>query len=124
MAGKPGSAVSIDDIDRKKCQPERQSAQISDIDVIIVKNVQGRILFNRMVGKFDYKEKGVKPIPADTVYPVYVTSSELITSGCRFGVWEYYTDYDELAKHVNVDNWQDDFIEFQRLLCQLLNITE
>lgn len=121
------SSLVIENIDRKKCVFHNTSRFVttssdvySDPEVIIIKTEAGRVLFNRMIRLFDYKEKGVKPIARNVVYPHYVFTCDCITMGCRFGIWEFHVDIESLANDVNIDNWQDDFSAFQNQLLEML----
>lgn len=107
------NSISSDDIDRKKYFRFGDRTPDSEIDVIIVKTNRGITLFNKMVGKMNYQEKEARPISPDSELPVYVTVSEEIRNGCRFGAWRYFTDLAELAGMVSLDKLEDNFSEFQ-----------
>jgi hypothetical protein len=89
-------------------------------EIIIIKNEIGKDLFNMLATTLlgDYKEKGLRII-GDVTYPYYVLTMDWITSGCHFGVWEYFDHIpDDL---IDTEKMESDFEGF-RLWLQTLFI--
>lgn len=88
-------------------------------EIIIIKNDIGRDLFNQLAAKLlcDYKEKGIRPI-GDVAYPYYVLNMDWITTGCQFGVWEYFDH--QPNEIIDCKSMEDDFEAFKLYLEPLL----
>jgi len=107
-------------IDRKKptFKEERDKFVSNPLDIyccpeiIIIKNDLGKSLFNELVTSLlgDYKEKGLRLV-GDVTYPYYVLTLDWITSGCHFGVWEYYDHFPNDL--FDIEMMEDDFDTFR-----------
>ncbi|HSH70832.1 MAG TPA: hypothetical protein VK997_12985 [Deferrisomatales bacterium] len=78
-------------------------------EVVIIKNKEGRRVFNAWMSSGDFREKGVRQIGDDITYPYYVLSMDWIAAGCRFGIWEHYQSREQLGRQVLLDDMVDDF---------------
>lgn len=75
-------------------------ASYMDPELIILRNDDDRVRFNRMAEIKNYREM-LTPL-GEVAYPYYVLTMDLITCRRRFGVWEYYKDLLELSRVVEI----------------------
>lgn len=106
-------------IDRKKASLSETTKYVSTeyeiytgAKIIIIKNNNGRILFNEYVKFLDYKEKGIGTLKQIS-YPYYLLSLDWITAGCRFGSWEYFQNINDLSKEIDLESMTDDYKELK-----------
>jgi len=119
--------IAVNNIDRKEAVFRAETRYASDDiniysspEVVIVKNDAGRTLFNELVRRFDYREKGAQPIRDGAAFPVYMLRVSHIAAGCHFGIWEQFPSLDELAKEVILDEMKDDFASLAKELRRAL----
>ena len=117
----PACLVTKDSIDCKKVQFKNESPLISSMEgscldpqLIIIKNNEGRQVFNKMVESFNWREKGIRFLSEYTEYPCYILTMDVIAAGCRFGEWRLYENSEELAIDIDLDTATDDFERFEQ----------
>ncbi|MDH5407696.1 MAG: hypothetical protein OEY00_03695 [Gammaproteobacteria bacterium] len=120
------SYINIDNLDRLSCGFQNVGEFVSTADdiysepeIIVIKNEQGRMVFNQMVKLFDYKEKGAIALGDDISFPYYVITCDHITAGCRFGVWRYAGNIDSLSESIDTKHMTSDFDNFKEMLVDL-----
>ena len=118
-------SFKIENIDRKKVKFSKNSKYISNDqthyilpELIIVKNKNGAILFNRIVDQLkdlgSWKEKGIDYIEIHSEFPYFILSMNMITCGIRFGLWEDYgNDISRLSNEILLEELQDDYSSFK-----------
>jgi hypothetical protein len=92
-----------------------------DPELIIIKNNEGRKIFNKIAKSFDWREKGIRSLPESTQYPCYILSMEVIAAGIRFGDWRMYENLEELAIDIDLDTATDDFKRFKQDVLLIFN---
>ena len=115
----------IENIDRKKVKFSKDSIYLNDDQImyfrpelIIVKNENGKILFNRIVDQLNdlgsWKEKGLDYIEDNSEFPYFILTMDMITCGIRFGLWvDYGNDIPRLSNEILLEELQDDYISFK-----------
>ena len=124
----------IENIDRKKVRFSKNSKYLSNDQIlyilpelIIVKNKNGAILFNRIVDQLkdlgSWKEKGIDYIEDHSEFPYFILSMNMITCGIRFGLWEDYgNDISRLSNEILLEELQNDYISFKYDIERLFGI--
>jgi len=117
-------------IDRKKASLSETTKYVSTeyeiycgAKIIIIKNNNGRILFNEYVKFLDYKEKGVATLKQIS-YPYYILSLDWITAGCHFGSWEYFQNINDVAKEIDLESMTDDYEELKNEILRGFGLLE
>ena len=117
--------LKIENIDRKKIKFSKNSTYFNNDDIIylmpeliIVKNENGRILFNKIVERLKnldgWKEKGLDYIKNSSEFPYFILSMDMITCGIRFGYWVHYgIDISNLSNEILLEEQQDDYNNFK-----------
>ena len=131
----PKEFFEIENIDRKKVTFSKDSTYLSNDQIsyfspelIIVKNENGKILFNRIVDQLkndlgSWKEKGMDYIEDNPEFPYFILSMDMITCGTRLGFWEHYgNDISRLSNEILLEDLQDDFIAFKNDIEDLFKI--
>ena len=116
----------IENIDRKKLKFSKNSTYFNNDgiiylipELIIVKNENGRILFNIIVEKLknldnSWREKGIDYIEKTSGFPYFILSMDMITCGIRFGFWVHYgSDISNLSNEILLEEQQADYINFK-----------
>ena len=133
--------LTIENIDRKKATFSQESQfhtpstpvpnSIPDIyydpELFIIKNLDGKILFNEMIKKLrdldTYKEEGLEYIDDNVNFPFYILQMDWITCGMRIGLWVYYeNDISKLSKEILIEELRDDFLNFKNYIKHLFGI--
>jgi hypothetical protein len=117
-------------IDRKKVSLSKTTKYVSTeyeiycgAKMIIIKNNNGRILFNEYVKFLDYKEKGIAKLKQIS-YPYYILSLDWITAGCHFGSWEYFQNINDVSKEIDLESMTDDYEELKNELLRGFGLLE
>jgi hypothetical protein len=125
----------IENIDRKKVKFSKDSIYRNDDQImyfrpelIIVKNENGKILFNRIVDRLkndlgSWKEKGINYIEGKPEFPYFILTMDMITCGIRFGCWARYgNDISSLSNEILLEEQEDDYINFKNDIERLFGI--
>jgi hypothetical protein len=125
----------IENIDRKKVEFSKNSIYRNDDQIsyfrpelIIVKNENGKILFNRIVNQLkndfgSWKEKGIDYIEGKPEFPYFILTMDMITCGIRFGCWAHYgNDISSLSNEILLEEQKDDYINFKNDIERLFGI--
>jgi hypothetical protein len=131
----PKEFFKIENIDRKKVKFSKNSTYVNNDEIsyllpelIIVKNENGRILFNRIVDQLNelgnsWREKGIGYIKNNSEFPYFILSMDMITCGIRFGYWAYYgNDTSNLSNEILLEEQQDDYSNFKNDIERLFGI--
>ncbi len=131
----PKEFFEIENIDRKKVEFSKNSIYRNDDQIsyfcpelIIVKNENGKILFNKIVDQLkndlgSWKEKGMDYIEDNPEFPYFILSMDMITCGIRFGYWAHYgNDISSLSNEILLEEQQDDYINFKNDIERLFGI--
>ena len=97
----PDGSNNKDDVGKLYCDPE----------VIIIRNDDGKKVFNELIRYFNYKEQGAEPL-GDIKYPFYILTMTVVTSRLHFGSWKYFANIFDLTEVVRTESMEDDFEEF------------
>jgi hypothetical protein len=125
----------IENIDRKKVEFSKDSIYRNDDQImylgpelIIVKNENGKILFNRIVDRLkndrlSWKEKGMDYIEDNPEFPYFILTMDMIYCGTRFGCWAHYgNDISRLSNEILLEEQEDDYINFKNDIERLFGI--
>ncbi|MCJ7541934.1 MAG: hypothetical protein MUO88_19975 [Desulfobacterales bacterium] len=117
-------------IDRKKVSLSETTKYVSTeyeiytgAEIIIIKNNNGRILFNEYVKFLDYKEKGIGTLKQIS-YPYYILSLDWITAGCHFGQWEYFQNINDLSKEIDLESMTDNYEDLKNEMLRGFGLLE
>jgi len=121
--------LSINNIDRKKAKFSKGSSYqfCYDPELIIIKNLNGQILFNKFAEKLKdldtFRESGIEYIEDNVDFPYYILQMDLIECGIRYGLWDYYgNNISKLSKEILMEELQDDYFNFKYDIKRLLGI--
>ena len=125
----------IENIDRKKVKFSKDSIYRNDDQImylrpelIIVKNENGKILFNRIVDRLkndlrSWKEKGMDYIEDNPEFPYFILTMDMIYCGTRYGYWAHYgNDISRLSNEILLEEQEDDYINFKNDIERLFGI--
>ncbi len=114
------SLVKIENIDCKKIMFKDGAPTFTDgettyfdAELVIIKNAEGREVFNSLVSRFHWRDNQ-NPLEDVSTFPFYAVTFDMFAGGYHYGKWRYYDSLENLGKDFETDSMEDDFQRFER----------